>query len=210
MVLKSMLEARKLSASYSKNILFSGVSLKILPGQAYCISGPSGCGKTTLGRILAGLQAPAAGQVWLDGTAFKHGTSPVQYLYQSPLTAMNPRWRIKDVVSEPGPIDAAMAEEVGFDPDWETRFPHELSGGQLQRVSLLRALGAKPRFLIADEITSELDPVAQAQIWYLLKSLMQKYNLGVVAISHNEELLARLSNEENHLRLKKYTQQSRL
>lgn len=201
-----MLEARKLSASYSKNILFSGVSLKILPGQAYCISGPSGCGKTTLGRILAGLQAPTAGEVWLDGAAIKRGISPVQYLYQSPLTAMNPRWRIKEIVSEPGPVDPDLAKEVGFDPDWNTRFPHELSGGQLQRVSLLRALGTRPRYLIADEITSELDPVAQAQIWYLLKKLMQKFNLGVVAISHNEELLARISDAENHLRLKNYKQ----
>lgn len=209
-VLNSMLEARELSASYSRNILFSGVSFKIAPGQAFCISGPSGCGKTTLGRILAGLQAPAAGQAWLDGAVIKPGISPVQYLYQSPLTAMNPRWRIKEIVEEPGPIDPTLAEEVGFDPDWETRFPHELSGGQLQRVSLLRALGTKPRYLIADEITAELDPVAQAQIWYLLKNLMQKFNLGVVAISHNEDLLARISHAENHLRLEHYKQQYRL
>lgn len=199
-----MLEGRELSASYSRQLLFSGIWLKIAPGQAYCISGPSGCGKTTLGRILAGLQAPSAGKVWLDGAVIARGAWPVQYLYQSPLTAMNPRWRIKEIVSEPGPVDPALAKLVGFDPDWETRFPHELSGGQLQRVSVLRALGAKPRFLIADEITSELDPVAQAQIWYLLKSLMQQYNLGIVAISHNEDLLARISNPENHLRLKSY------
>ena len=197
-----MLEAKNVSAAFGKRIVFSDVSLSLNTASVYCISGPSGCGKTTLGRILAGLNRPKAGEVTFNKRNITSTeTWPVQYLYQSPLMAMNPRWQIRKIIAESGPVDTEISRTLGIETEWETRYPHELSGGQLQRVSILRALGAKPRFLIADEITSALDPVAQAQIWQLLLKLTEKYSLGIVAISHDESLLSRIGAANNHFRL---------
>lgn len=197
-----MLEARNVSAAFGKRAVFNGVSLRLNSGAVYCISGPSGCGKTTLGRILAGLTRPVKGEVLLDNrNRSSNERWPVQYLYQSPLTAMNPQWKIRKIVAESGPVDLDMAAILGVETDWDDRYPHELSGGQLQRVSILRALGAKPAFLIADEITSALDPIAQAQIWQLLLTLSEQQNLGIVAISHDDSLLSRISDMNNHFKL---------
>ncbi len=112
---------------------------------------------------------------------------------------MNSRWRIKNIISESGPTDTELAQRLGVQEEWGDRYPHELSGGQLQRVAILRALGAKPRYIIADEITSALDPIAQAQIWHVLTSLVEKKSMGIVAISHDKELLAKISKLPRHL-----------
>ncbi|MEJ5080965.1 MULTISPECIES: ABC transporter ATP-binding protein [unclassified Ochrobactrum] len=197
-----MLEARNLSAKFGKRLVFEGVSLSLKRSSIYCISGPSGCGKTTLGRIFAGLNRPSKGDVTFDGSKLPSSKRwPVQYLYQSPLSAMNPRWKIRKIIAEAGETDAETARMLGVEAEWDDRYPHELSGGQLQRVSILRALGAKPDFLVADEITSALDPIAQAQIWHLLMGLTQKYELGIVAISHDTSLLSRIGDANNHFRL---------
>lgn len=197
-----MLEAKNITAGYGKRTIFTNVSLSLSAGTIYCISGPSGCGKTTLGRILAGLSRPVSGAVSFGQQNLSDAKLwPVQYLYQSPLAAMNPRWQIRKIIAESGPVDPDIARTFGVETEWENRYPHELSGGQLQRVSILRALGAKPAFLIADEITSALDPVAQAQIWQLLSMLAEKHSLGIVAISHDESLLSRIAGANNHFRL---------
>ncbi|WP_273727596.1 ABC transporter ATP-binding protein [Brucella gallinifaecis] len=195
-----MLEAKNISASFKGKSVFSDLSISINAGEIYCISGQSGCGKTTLGRVLAGLHRPDTGAIYLDNQQFSPEQNwRVQYLYQSPLAAMNPRWRIQKIILESGPIDTELAQLLGVQTEWADRYPHELSGGQLQRVSILRALGAKPRYLIADEITSALDPIAQAQIWHILTSLVEKNAMGIVAISHDKELLAKISKLQRHL-----------
>lgn len=197
-----MLEARNISVLFGKATVFSNLSMSVKPGEIYCVSGPSGCGKTTLGRILARLRRPDSGEVTLDNQRSDlHHWWPVQYLHQSPLSAMNPRWRIGKVIREPGAVDPELERALGVQRDWAERYPHELSGGQLQRVSILRALGAKPRYLIADEITSALDPVAQAQIWHFLLAFANKLQVGILAISHDEGLLATIGNKQPGLRL---------
>lgn len=202
MVLTHMLETKNISVSYGKRTVFSNLSVSINPGEIYCISGASGCGKTTLGRVLAGLRRPDSGQIMLDNENLELNKPwPVQYLYQSPLTAMNPRWHIEKIVSESGPVDVELARVLGIQSDWAERYPHELSGGQLQRISILRALGAKPRYLIADEITAALDPIAQAQIWHFFLILAKRLHLGIFAISHDEELLAKIGTEGLRLKL---------
>ena len=202
MALTPMLDARNIDVSFGKRAVLSKLSISIRPGEVYCISGKSGCGKTTLGRVLAGLHKPDAGQVVLDNQNLTPNTVwPVQYLYQSPLTAMNPRWTIDKIIKESGAVELELARLLGINAEWAERYPHELSGGQLQRVSILRALGAKPRYLVADEITSALDPVAQVQIWHFLLTLTKTQKLGIVAISHDETLLAKIGNEQLRLML---------
>lgn len=200
--LMPMLEAQKITASFGKTPILSDISLQLELGNIYCLYGPSGCGKTTLGRTLAALHKPDRGFVTFNcKTPENHTIWPVQYLYQNPLHAMNPRWKIGKIIMESGIYDHAHAKRLGVKQEWMERYPHELSGGQLQRVSILRALGAKPDFLIADEITAALDPLAQAQIWQLLMHLAQEHHMGILAISHDQDLLSRIAPPENYISL---------
>ena len=188
-----MLEARALTLSHGGAPLIRGLSLRLQPGDVLGVEGPSGSGKTTLGRALAGLHHPAGGEVLLNGRAPPRGA--VQYLHPEPGQAMNPRWRIARIVAEAGRPDPAVAAALGIRSDWAERFPHELSGGELQRVSLLRALTAGPAYLVADEITAPLDPVAQARIWRALLSVASARGIGILAISHDAPLLDRIAGE---------------
>ncbi len=181
-----MLEARDISLKLSGTSVLSSVNLSVHAGEIVGLDGASGAGKTSLGRILAGITQPDRGSVRSDGR--------VQYLHQNPSAALNPRWRIARSLSEAGAFDTAVAASLGVAGTWLHRYPHELSGGQLQRVSVLRALFAKPRYLIADEISASLDAVSQVRIWQALRRLVAQQGIGILAISHDEALLSRISN----------------
>ncbi|WP_136684288.1 ABC transporter ATP-binding protein [Falsirhodobacter xinxiangensis] len=188
-----MLEARSVTIGVARRDLFRDLSLRLAPGKIMGLCGPSGSGKTTLGRVLAGLHPHRAGQILLDGLPIpRKGAHPVQYLAQAPLATMNPRWRVARVLAEAGCPEPDLVAAMSIDPDWLERFPHELSGGQLQRVSILRALTVRPRYLIADEITAPLDPISQARIWKALTDLAASHGIGILAISHDAALLGRI------------------
>ncbi|MDH2327413.1 ATP-binding cassette domain-containing protein [Cereibacter sp. SYSU M97828] len=165
-----------------------GIGLTIAKGEIVGLTGPTGVGKTTLGRALAGLPSRWPGAVALDGGPVALGA--VQYLHQHPILAMNPRWHLRRIVEEAGPHDPDLAARLGIAPAVLDRFPHEASGGQLQRISVLRGLAARPRFLIADEITAPLDAITQARIW---KALAARPGIGILAISHDRALLDRIA-----------------
>ena len=187
-----MLEGRDLCAGFGAP-LFRDVTLHLPPGGILGLHGPSGAGKTTLGRVLAGLHRPRRGTVWADGAPLpREGPQPVQYLHQAPLLAMNPRWRIGRILSEAAAPDPLHARRLGIGADWSSRFPHELSGGQLQRISILRALSARPRYLIADEITASLDAISQRRFWAVLSDIAVQDGIGILAISHDRALLDRI------------------
>lgn len=195
-----MLEARNISVGFGSNVLLSGLCLRLNPSKIIGLGWTSGSGKTTFGRALAGLHPVQAGDVLLDGARLQmRGARLVQYLPQQALAAMNPRWKIGRILTEAGPLRLDMAQALGVEETWLHRLPHEISGGQLQRISILRALGAHPRYLIADEITAALDPVAQAQIWGQLCRLAQDAQIGILAISHDAALRARIAQSELHL-----------
>lgn len=173
--------------------LFRGVNFTINPGEIVGIVGPSGQGKTTFARILAGFEDPVEGTVTLGGLPVKKkGYQPIQLVFQHPEKAINPRWKMQKSLREGWEPDRALLEAFGIEQEWLTRWPNELSGGELQRFCVVRALGPETRFLIADEMTTMLDAITQAQIWHAVLEIAKKREMGVIVISHEAKLIERL------------------
>lgn len=172
-----------------------GACLQVHPGEVVGLTGPSGVGKSTLGRLAAGLLIPHAGRIEVDGESVwptvgkKH---PVQLVVQHPALAMDPRWTVREILAEADPRTLVDPDLVAA--HWLDRYPHEISGGELQRVNLARALLARPRYLIADEITASLDALTQARVWHLLLERVRSEHIGVLVISHDRSLLDAVAN----------------
>lgn len=187
-----MLEARAVTFGYESNArpILDGVSIALEPGQRLFLSAPSGTGKTTLCRLLAGYERPWSGEVLLDGAPLpKRGCCPVQLIGQHPERVLDPRRRMRDSLEEAGwdgRLDAAggLLERLGIQERWLTRFPHELSGGELQRFCIARALLVDARYLIADEISTMLDAITQARIWQVLLEEAASRDLGILFTTH--------------------------
>lgn len=189
-----MLEAKDLSYRYGEDSpVLRNVSLRVADGERLALLGPSGRGKSTLALLLAGYLPLQKGTITLDGASLpKDCYNPVQLIYQHPEKAMDPRWKVGDTLREAWAVPEELLTAIGAEPDWLTRWPHELSGGQLQRLSILRALSPKTRVLIADEITASLDPITQAQIWSVILREIDKNRTMLIAITHNEALAQRI------------------
>lgn len=209
------LEAREVTFYYpgkKKHPVLDHVNLTIAPGERVGLKGKSGRGKTTLCRLLAGYEAPKGGQVLLDGKEIRayRGVCPVQMIWQHPETAVDPRLRMKETLAEAGirlsgtitsnPAendeetlrDRELLDRLGIREEWLDRFPSELSGGELQRFCLARALRPGVRFLLCDEITAMLDLVTRAWIWNCLMEEAKKRGLGLLVVSHDEKLLGKV------------------
>lgn len=208
-----MLEARNLSFGYpgTDKLLYADFSLQVEAGERVALRAPSGFGKTTLCRVLAGYEKPQKGEVLVDGAPLpRRGTCPVQMILQHPETAVDPRMRMASTLEEAGGAFAGISatlrssgevsseaqrlmEGLGIKRQWLSRYPHELSGGELQRFCVARALAANPRYLIADEISTMLDAVTQAQIWSFLLSELENRGIGLVFVSHSPALTERIA-----------------
>ena len=187
-----ILEARDISFSYERKgaELFSNIKFKVENNERVWVPGPSGYGKTTLCKILAGYLEPCKGQILLDGKPLpKKGYCPVQMIWQHPEQAVNPRVRMQAVLQEGDSISERVIEGLGIERDWCNRYPGELSGGELQRFCIARALGERTRFLIADEISTMLDPITQSQIWNFLLAEVKERKIGLLVVSHDEKLM---------------------
>ena len=196
-----MLEAKALSYRYGEgSSVLRNVSLRAADGERLALLGPSGRGKSTLALLLAGYLPLQKGAITLDGAPLpKDCYNPVQLVYQHPEKAMDPRWKVGDTLREAWDVPEELLSAIGAEPGWLTRWPHELSGGQLQRLSILRALSPKTRVLIADEITANLDPITQAQIWSVILQEVEKHNMILIAITHNEALAQRICTRMIHI-----------
>ena len=173
--------------------ILKDISITINSGERVGVVGPSGYGKSTLAKILAGYMKPLAGSVSLDGGDLpKKGYSPVQMIYQHPEFSVNPRLKMKDILEEAWVPDDDLLGRMGIEKKWFTRWPSELSGGELQRFCIARVLSPKTKFLICDEITTMLDAITQAQIWNLLLDEAKKRELGMMIITHNKSLAERV------------------
>lgn len=195
------LRANDITFGYAgKPPLYEGFSLEVAPGERVALVAPSGAGKTTLCLILAGYERPQAGEVLVDGVALpRRGTSPVQLIGQHPEASLDPRMRMGDSLDEAGCATRALLDALGIRREWLHRFPHELSGGELQRFCIARALLANPRYLIADEISTMLDAVTQAQLWRFLLDEAESRSLGMVLVSHSPALTKRIATRSVHL-----------
>jgi len=190
-----MLRAEELWFRYGAQLpwVIQGQSMAIAPGEVMGIMAPSGFGKTTLARLLAGYLPPNRGRVTLDGRSLPpRGYSPVQLVFQNPELSVNPRWRIDHILREGHPPLLHHLDALGIPSGWLTRYPHELSGGELQRVAIARVLNPHTRYLIADEMTAMLDANTQALIWQVVLEVAQEYQMGLIIISHDAPLLKRL------------------
>ncbi|WP_367110801.1 ABC transporter ATP-binding protein [uncultured Psychrobacter sp.] len=196
------LEAKNIGFRYGEGPwLFRGVNITIESGEIVGLIGPSGSGKTTLCRILSGYEAPLEGSVTLDGSAIsKTAYHPVQLVFQHPEKAVNPRWKMWKVLHEGWKPDQSLLDSLGIEEEWFTRFPRELSGGELQRFCVARALGPKTKFLIADEMTTMLDAITQAQIWQAVLEKFEHSDVGILIVSHDAALINRLCHRVIDLR----------
>lgn len=195
------LKANNISFRYGKGPwILRDISIQINAGEIVGVSGCSGRGKSTLAKVLAGYEKPQSGKVELEGKALpEKGFNPVQLIFQHPEKAVNPRWQMQKVLEESGVRDDRLYKALGIEESWMTRWPNELSGGELQRFCLARALTPETRFIIADEITTMLDAITQAQIWHVVLEYARKNNVGVLVVSHEKRLADRICDRIVHL-----------
>lgn len=192
-----ILEARDVTFYYRgrrHTPVLENFSISISSGERVGLKAPSGRGKTTLCRLLAGYEKPAKGQVLLDGRPVREyrGVCPVQMVWQHPETVVDPLLTLEKTLNEAGAVEQRLLDALHIEPGWLTRYPSELSGGELQRFCLARALNPEVRFLLCDEISAMLDLVTQAQIWKFLLEEAQRRGLGMLVVSHDEALLEKV------------------
>ena len=186
------LKATNISFKYpsAKNYLLKDINLELNNKKIMGLIGDSGSGKSTLCKILSGYVQKYEGEVSFDDAPLpKKGFKPVQLIYQHPEKVMNPKWKMKDVLGESWDVDEKTLSEFGIQKSWLTRFPQELSGGELQRFSVLRALNPKTKFIIADEMTTMLDAITQVQILDSVLKLVKERNMGFLLVSHDMDLV---------------------
>ncbi len=190
-----MLEARGLTFGYgSGRSVLAGFDLQVERGERVALSAPSGFGKTTICRLLAGYETPSAGEVLVDGAPLpRKGAGPRELIQRHPELAVDPRSRMEATLREAGEVQPKLLERFGIRRAWMRRFPHELSGGEVQRFCIVRALMANPGYLVADEASTMLDALMQAQIWHALLAEADARDMGIVFVSHSPALTERIA-----------------
>lgn len=206
-----------------KNGLFSrkrylkavdGVSFSLNEGETLSLVGESGCGKSTLGKALVQLEKPFSGSIRIDGKdlsslrgkAQREARRDFQMIFQDPYGSLNPRLSIfstldevlrlrfnRETAQQRRKRAETLLEEVGFNPSFLDRYPHEFSGGQRQRIGIARALAAEPRFIVADEPVSALDVSVQASIINLLSDIQKRTGTAFLFIAHDLAVVEHIS-----------------
>lgn len=200
-----MLEVRTLVKHFkkSKNLIeaVNGVSFYVEKGETLGLVGESGCGKSTLGKLIVGLIKPTAGDILFEGKKVKKWQKDLQIIFQDHSSCLNPKLKIKKILSEPIEIHSLepaliyeLMDAVCLPHRYLEKFPHELSGGEKQRIGIARALALNPKFLICDEPISALDASTASQILNLLIRLQKERGLTYLFISHDLIATSKISN----------------
>lgn len=183
------------------------INIRLKKGECIGIVGESGCGKSTLARIIVGIEKKTSGKIIFDNKEIDgiSKTKDIQMIFQSPLSSFNPRMKIMDYMWEPLrnyfklskkesiPLITKSLIDVGLDETTLEKYPHEFSGGQLQRITIARAIIIKPKLIVCDEITSALDVSVQKQILELLKKLQNDLGLSYLFIGHDLAVIQDIS-----------------
>jgi oligopeptide/dipeptide ABC transporter ATP-binding protein len=195
-----------------------GVSFSIPRNEVLGLVGESGCGKTTVGRSIVRLYEPTDGEILYQGETgprtdiaklsrneMKPLRKEIRMIFQDPFSSLNPRFTVKEIIGEPLVIHrvasgseleertAALMTEVGLDPAYINRYPHEFSGGQRQRIGIARTLALRPKLIVADEPVSALDVSVQAQVLNLLQKLKDELGLTILFIAHDISVVEHIS-----------------
>ncbi|GLB61979.1 nickel import ATP-binding protein NikE [Cytobacillus sp. NCCP-133] len=211
----SLLQAKQVSFSYNSKKLFKGndqtnkilneISFTIEEGSCLGLIGTSGAGKSTLGKVVLGIQRPQQGQVLFQGHDIFHANKAtkqqirrnLQVVFQDSFSAVNPRMTAERIISEPlenyekltvgeqRKKVIELLERVGLNKKDLNKYPHQFSGGQLQRINIARAIALKPKLIVLDESVSSLDMVTQSLILELLSELKDDYGLSYLFITHD-------------------------
>ena len=181
------LKASNVGFQYDKKKwIFRHISMELQSEEIVGLVAPSGSGKSTLAKLFARYEKPSEGIITLDGQPLDTTEfCPVQLIYQNPEKAVNPNWKMKQILTECWIPDDEILSLLRIRSEWYNRYPSELSGGELQRFCIARILSPKTKFLIADEITTMFDAVTQAGIWKMLLSMKIQRKMGLLVITHD-------------------------
>lgn len=207
-----MLSIDRVEKSYKKGGMFSrerqkvlqNVSFECRQGESLGIIGESGSGKSTLGRLLLGIEKPDRGTILFEGKSIedrKARLGNISAVFQDYTSSINPYYTVEQAMMEPLKLQGMVKREalseidlllnqVGLNPSYRIKYPHELSGGEAQRVCIARAVSMKPKCILLDEAVSSLDGTVQIQVLELLKSLRKIYNMGYIFITHDIQAAA--------------------
>lgn len=209
-----MIEGRHLKKAFHGKSVLEDVSFLIGEGETVGLYGESGIGKSTIAKLLTGVYRPDAGEILLDGIRLVSGDTPydrkrgivIQQVFQQPDAALDPKQRVSDGLleliryhqlaknrEEEKRLAASAMESVGLEPAILTRLPHQISGGEAQRVCIAKCMLFRPRLLILDEATSMLDVSTQANVIGMVRRKMQEANGSILLISHDRPLVDHLS-----------------
>ncbi len=194
---KTVLRVHDLAVARGKKRLFEGFNLDLRAGEKVALTGPSGIGKTTLLDAMAGLLKPVSGSVSREKTLSKHS---IQKLYQDPPAAFPNRVRLKHTLQDVARLNKTnwsdvlqILEQLGIHASLLERKPDEVSGGELQRISIARALTVKPKVILADEPTSRLDPITQRETLAMLDGIARANQIAIVLVTHDKNISAKWS-----------------